>query len=160
MICIKCGKKIEYETPTCKYCKEPVVLEGCSPMGDITSIASEPCPREVAGAVHYEMPLQGEHYEPRGIGFKKFIPLIVGGTCAMVLLVVAAFIGIPSKEEKKTSVVPIVNKEPKKVSDIYDSILEEAEKALEKKLKEKNNLEGYPPDYINELIPYLPTQEH
>lgn len=36
MICTKCGKKAEYESGFCKYCKEPVVLEGCSPMGDIS----------------------------------------------------------------------------------------------------------------------------
>jgi len=35
MICPKCGKKVEYILPTCKYCDEPIVLEGVLPLGDI-----------------------------------------------------------------------------------------------------------------------------
>lgn len=164
MICIKCGKKIEYEMPACKYCKEPIVLEGTSPMGDISALAPKAAACDAPSPVKYEMPMHRPAYEPKGSGIKKFIPLIVGGACAMVLLLLAVVINLPAekpKEEPKPDIVTPAPK-PKTPSDVYEDILAKATKVVEDKLSEGGNNPGgeVPPQdeelplRIKDVIPY------
>ncbi len=147
MICIKCGKKIEYETTECKYCKEPVVMEGCSPMGDIASIAAPVRSLAMEPAVPFEARMHTGGYVPHGVSVKKFIPLIVGGACTLALLVgLLIWVIMPGEEQ----VTPI--EEPKTVDEIYDSLYDEVKKSVEEGLESSEDndspVEGNPPDEL------------
>ena len=144
MICIKCGKKIEYEMPACKYCKEPIVLEGSSPMGNISALAPKAAPCDVPTSMRYEMPMHRPAYAPKGSSVKKFIPLIVGGACAMVLLLIAIIINLPTEKNAGGPNTITKQEDIKAPSEVYDDILDKATKEIDSKLSEAEKAESDP----------------
>ena len=122
------------------------------------------------------MPMHRPAYETKESGIKKFIPLIIGGACAMVFLLLAVIINLPVEKPKDVPKTNIVTPAPKSKtpSDVYDDILAKATKVVEEKISEGDNqsADGINPDgaenpddviqtqgeelplHIQEIIPY------
>ena len=100
MICTKCGKKIETNGPCCKYCKEPVVTEGVSPLN--VTVTKEREPEETLNVAP-----QSQSFVDSD-GKKKFMIMASGALCGLVVLfVLASFLLFNKpeshKEKKNTS---------------------------------------------------------